>query len=118
MSQAEFSPSPFSVEHIIPISKGGSSDLPNLALSCQGCNNHKYNRTAYHDPLNQATVELFHPRNDSWDHHFSWNNNFLKIIAKTAKGRATIHCLKLNRAGVVALRRILFLNGEHPPVIK
>ena len=31
-----------SIEHVIPQSRGGESSLDNLALSCQGCNNHKY----------------------------------------------------------------------------
>ena len=41
-SQALFSPDSFSVEHIIPRSLDGASELSNLALSCQGCNNRKY----------------------------------------------------------------------------
>ena len=32
-SQLKFSPDPFSIEHIIPMSKGGTYDLDNLALS-------------------------------------------------------------------------------------
>jgi 5-methylcytosine-specific restriction endonuclease McrA len=42
-SQAQFSPDPFSIEHIMPRSVGGLSNSANLALSCQGCNNRKYN---------------------------------------------------------------------------
>jgi len=45
-SQACFAIQSFSVEHIIPKSQGGKSTLDNLALACQGCNNHKYNKTA------------------------------------------------------------------------
>jgi 5-methylcytosine-specific restriction endonuclease McrA len=41
-SQARFSPDPFSIEHIIPRSKGGTDENGNLALACQGCNNRKY----------------------------------------------------------------------------
>ncbi|MEH1969279.1 HNH endonuclease [Nostoc sp.] len=29
----------------IPKSQGGNTTLDNLALSCQGCNNRKYNKT-------------------------------------------------------------------------
>ncbi|WP_072015979.1 HNH endonuclease signature motif containing protein [Leptolyngbya sp. KIOST-1] len=32
LCQAKYSPDPFSIEHIIPQSKGGSDDLENLAL--------------------------------------------------------------------------------------
>src|SRR2546428_7201939 len=37
-SQARFSPDSFSVEHIVPRSRGGVDVSANLALSCQGCN--------------------------------------------------------------------------------
>jgi 5-methylcytosine-specific restriction endonuclease McrA len=43
-SQASFAIQPFAVEHIIPKSQGGETKLDNLALACQGCNNHKYNK--------------------------------------------------------------------------
>jgi 5-methylcytosine-specific restriction endonuclease McrA len=36
LSQANYSPDPFSVEHITPRSRGGDDDLENLALSCLG----------------------------------------------------------------------------------
>ena len=39
MSQHKYASSTFSIEHIHPISKGGSNELENLTLACQGCNN-------------------------------------------------------------------------------
>jgi 5-methylcytosine-specific restriction endonuclease McrA len=44
-SQAPSAMQAFSVEHIVPRSQGGETSLANLAQACQGCNNHKYNRT-------------------------------------------------------------------------
>jgi len=44
-SPANISSQPFVAEHIIPKSKGGNTIEQNLALSCQGCNNFKYNKT-------------------------------------------------------------------------
>ena len=41
-SQEPFSPSAFSIEHIIPRSEGGVEEEGNLALSCQECNNRKF----------------------------------------------------------------------------
>jgi hypothetical protein len=38
------------------------------------------------------------------------------VIGLTATGRATIQELKLNRAGVINLRRVLFTMSEHPPL--
>ena len=35
-SPADISSQPFVIEHIIAKSKGGTSDLDNLALACQG----------------------------------------------------------------------------------
>ena len=54
-SQAQFSIYRFSIDHIIPLSKGGESSLENLAYACQGCNNHKYNKTEGLDPVSNNT---------------------------------------------------------------
>lgn len=47
--QVRFAIQPFSIEHIIPKSQGGETTLDNLAFSCQGCNNHKYNKIEGYD---------------------------------------------------------------------
>ncbi|MGK7925810.1 MAG: HNH endonuclease [Spirulina sp.] len=54
-SQLRYSPDPFSVEHIIPVIRGGTNDLDNLALSCQGCNNRKYTSITARDLVNRLT---------------------------------------------------------------
>jgi hypothetical protein len=113
-SPLNFSPDPFSIEHIHPVSKGGTNTLENLALSCQGCNGHKSTRTEAFDAISQSTATFYHPRKDNWNEHFAWSADFTEIIGKTAKGRATINALKLNRQRVVNLRKILILAGEHP----
>jgi len=53
-----------------------------------------------------------------WSEHFVWSEDFTEIIGKTAKGRATIKTLKLNRQRVINLRRVLIFAGEHPPNIE
>ena len=116
-SPLEFSSDPFSVEHIFPISKGGTDDLENLALACQGCNGHKSTKTEAFDPISQTVAVFYNPRKDIWNEHFVWNEDFTEIIGKTAKSRATIKTLKLNRQSVINLRRILVLAGEHPPTL-
>lgn len=115
LSQAAYSPQPFSIEHIVPISKGGSNDLSNLALACQGCNNFKYIKTQGLDPIGLLEVDLFHPRIHQWHAHFIWDANYLHIYGITPAGRATVNTLKLNRAELVNLRKVLFAIGEHPP---
>lgn len=115
LSQADFSPDSFSVEHIIPITKGGTNGLENLAYSCQGCNNRKYNHTEAIDPVTNAIAPLFHPRSQRWEDHFQWNPSQTLLTGLTPTGRATVEKLKLNRKGVVNLRHLLVLIGEHPP---
>jgi len=114
-SQARFSPDPFSVEHTTPRSLGGISDLPNLAFSCQGCNNRKYISTQAIDPVTGEKVPLYHPRLQRWSDHFAWNEDYTLVLGLTPTGRATIEKLQLNRASVVNLRRVLRAVGEHPP---
>lgn len=117
-SPLEFSSDPFSIEHIRPISKGGTNDLENLALACQGCNGHKSAKTESFDEISQTTASFYNPRKDAWSEHFAWSEDFTEIIGKTAKGRATIKSLKLNRRTVINLRKILILAGEHPANIE
>ena len=114
-SQARFAVQPFSAEHIQPRSGGGKTDADNMALSCQGCNNHKYNKTTGTDPATGALVPLFHPRGQRWRDHFAWSEDGTQVFGLTATGRATVVTLRLNREGVVNLRRLLFAAGEHPP---
>ena len=114
MSQEEYSPDAFSVEHITPISKGGTDDTHNLANACQGCNNRKFVSTEAVDSLSGAIVPLYHPRQDRWAEHFAWNEDFTLILGLSPTGRATVEKLDLNRNGVVNLRRILHARQLHP----
>lgn len=111
----EFSPQPFTIEHIIPKSKGGTDDLENLALACSACNNSKYDKIESLDPLTGRKALLYHPRNDEWNEHFMWNRDFTEIIGLTKTGRATVRALKLNRERIVKIRKSLYLLGKHPP---
>lgn len=113
-SQNRYSPDSFSVEHIIPISKNGDNTAENLAFACQGCNNRKYNHTEAIDSVTGKIVSLFHPRQEKWFDHFTWNEDCTTIIGHTPTGRATVARLGMNRTGVVNLRRVLHAIGEHP----
>src|SRR5438552_1270131 len=74
-SQERFAMQPFSAEHIEPRSQEGASTLENLAWACQGCNNHKYNKSLARDPVTGEMVRLFHPRRLRWADHFVWNED-------------------------------------------
>ncbi len=104
----------FECEHVIPVAFGGKTVLNNLAFACGGCNRCKSSKTSGLDPDNGQTAPLFHPRQQQWHDHFIWNEAFTLMIGITATGRATINALRLNRPGVVNLRRILVIMNEHP----
>jgi hypothetical protein len=103
-----FSTDSFNVEHIIPTIKGGATRLDNLALSCSGCNSHKYDKIEAFDQENQCLAPLYNPRRERWQDHFGWNEEYTHLLGISSTGRATIAALHLNRAGVVNLRWAFF----------
>jgi hypothetical protein len=113
-SPAKYSTQRFSLEHIIPRSQGATTSLDNIALACQGCNNHKYNKVNAVDTVTNQLVALFQPRTQRWQDHFTWDERFELIIGLTATGRATVEALQLNRPELINLRKLLYAAGEHP----
>jgi 5-methylcytosine-specific restriction endonuclease McrA len=114
-SQSSYAVQAFSVEHIRAVSVGGKSNFRNLALACQGCNNHKYNKQFAYDPVTSALVPLYNPRRNTWNDHFAWNDDCSLIVGLTPTGRATVQALHLNRESVVNLRHLLYAADKHPP---
>ncbi len=111
----KYSHDSFAAEHFIPVTKNGTDDISNLAYSCQGCNSFKYNFVSSVDPVTGQKVALYHPRKEQWEDHFCWNPDFSEMIGITPAGRATIARLRLNRDGLVNLRKVMYLANEHPP---
>ncbi|MCP4754655.1 MAG: HNH endonuclease [Proteobacteria bacterium] len=114
-SQVLFAVEAFSIDHVIPRVRGGETKPENLALACQGCNNHKYTKVEAIDPISGETTRLFNPRKDKWSDFFVWNEDCSMIIGMTPVGRVTVEALKLNRQGLINLRKVLFKTGDHPP---
>lgn len=112
---ARFIPAYFAVEHIHPLSRGGPTQLDNLAFSCPGCNNQKYNKTGAADPDTGGQAPLFNPRTQRWQDHFAWSEDFTHVIGRTPSGRATVAELELNREETVNLRLLLVGARLHPP---
>lgn len=105
----------FNIDHLIPLEKGGKTELNNLALSCGGCNSAKSNKITAADSLTKDEVPVFNPRRHKWADHFAWSDDFLSVIGLTPIGRASIELLRLNRKGLLNLRRLTKMAGEHPP---
>ena len=103
------------IDHIVPLSHGGTSDESNLWLACALCNSYKGMQTHALDPLTGARSPLFNPRTDIWSEHFHWSNSSVEIIGITAVGRATVVALRLNNELIAAARRQWVLAGWHPP---
>src|SRR5262245_60497787 len=85
----------FHIDHIVPRVDGGETEENNLALACVSSSLRKEARRTATDPDSGKIVALFNPRRDDWRSHFSWDGVFL--VGLTAKGRATVAALKLNR---------------------
>ena len=69
-SQIRFSPNSFEIDHIVPISRGGLSQLENLALAYPQCNSHKSDKVSAIDPVSKQIILLFHPRQMHLIDHF------------------------------------------------
>jgi 5-methylcytosine-specific restriction endonuclease McrA len=116
-STVELTGQDFTVDHIIPESRGGGSGLSNLCWCCFWCNSFKQVRTKAMDPKTGNLVALYHPRQDSWLDHFRWSPDATRIVGRTPIGRATVKVLRLNRPPLVAARRIWVRHELHPPEI-
>ena len=114
-SQSKFSTQSFSVEHISPPYIGGLTVESNLALACQGCNSHKGIKIAARDPAPGVPAPVFNPREENWSDHFTWTGDYTIVQGTTPTGRATVAALRLNREGLVNVRRVLYAMGKHPP---
>lgn len=87
---------PFEVEHIVPLSRGGSGDENNLALSCRSCNLYKSDSVSVFDEETQTEIRFFNPRRDDWTKHFVIEKATAEIKGSTQIARATIFRLRIN----------------------
>jgi hypothetical protein len=99
----------------IPRAAGGTNHLDNLAFACPGCNGQKFTATEAIDPVSGELVPLYHPRQDEWNVHFTFSEDFGEVIGLTSIGRATVSRLEMNRLGACNLRRLLHRERKFPP---
>ena len=109
----------FTIDHVLPLSAGGSGDADNLALACRNCNERRGNRSEGGDPETGQVVPIFNPRQEPWADHFAWDVTGMRIVGRTSTGRATIELLDLNDNrhddAVLRIRQRDVSDGYHPP---
>ena len=103
------------IDHIVPQTADGETELGNLCLVCRGCNSFKQDFQNGVDPLTGDVVALFNPRLEQCSAHFEWSENGTTLIGLTVTGRATIERLRMNSDGILASRRLWVQAGWHPP---
>jgi len=105
----------FHIEHIVPRSQGGQTEMGNLALSCPGCNLGKADRTFGHD-LHRQVQNLFNPRDYEpwilgWHLHFALDRDSGLIRPRSSVGEATMLTLKMNSTHRVFARKLQIRSG-------
>jgi 5-methylcytosine-specific restriction endonuclease McrA len=113
--QESYSHTTFQIDHIIPVSKNGTNEQQNLWLVCETCNRAKSDKIEGFDSVTNLKCPLFNPRNQIWQEHFEWIDNFTQIKGKTAIGRVTVNELNLNKERIVKVRKNWVAVGWHPP---
>jgi len=103
------------IEHLRPISDGGTDAEENLWLACRNCNGFKHAKTHALDPQTNKKTPIFNPRTQNWNAHFEFSADKTEIIGKTACGRATVIALRLNFEQAVKARKIWVNAGWFPP---
>jgi 5-methylcytosine-specific restriction endonuclease McrA len=95
----------FHVEHIVAKQHRGSDDDSNLALACHYCNRHKGPNLTGIDQVTEEITQLFHPRTDDWETHFTIISG--RINGQTDVGRMTADLLNMNSHERIRLRNLL-----------
>lgn len=104
---------PFEVDHFIPLSKGGTNDLENLALACRACNAYK----SFHQiglGAVEKTIPLFNPRQNVWNEHFKFDLETFAIEGLTEIGRGTVKRLQMNNPVQLKARQLWNQFGVFP----
>ena len=102
----------FEVDHILPRSRGGQTEMANMALACPHCNARKWAHIDGEDPVSGQHVALFNPRLQQWEEHFQWSEQRLfEIVGFSMHGRATVARLQMNHPNLLSIRRLLAALG-------
>jgi hypothetical protein len=99
----------FHIEHIRARQHQGGDDPSNLALACPDCNFKKGTNLATISSETGHMVEVFNPRRDRWQEHFSRVG--AEIVGISEVGRATVQLLDMNEEERVIMRARLQAEG-------
>ena len=105
---------PFEVEHIIPLSRQGTSTPDNLALSCRSCNLRKGSRISGNLAKSDSEISFFHPRNEKWHEHFYVSAELGTIAGITLTGEITVKYLEMNSPAQIGARKLWLRLGLFP----
>lgn len=105
----------FHLEHAVPRSPGGLTNMNNLVLSCPGCNLAKADRVVGEDNSG-ATQPLFNPREYEpwllgWHLHFALDLATGILVPRTPIGEATANTLRVNDARRVFAHKLQIAAG-------
>ena len=70
----------FTFDHVVPLSRGGTDSVDNLALACFHCNRRKSDKTSARAEGSDEDVPLFNPRRQAWSEHFAWSADGLLVV--------------------------------------
>jgi hypothetical protein len=102
----------FQIEHIVAEKHGGQTTLDNLALSCPFCNRFKGSDLGSLDPETGQLTPFFHPRRQTWKHHFRLQGAL--IVPQSPEGRVTVVILRLNLPERIQERERLIEIARYP----
>ncbi len=98
----------FEIDHILPRSRGGQTEVSNVALACPHCNARKWAHIDGEDSESGQWIALFNPRTQRWEDHFQWSEQQpFSLSGLSASGRATVSRLQMNSPALVNIRRLL-----------
>jgi len=105
----------FHIEHVIPRSVRGPTNIGNLALSCPGCNLAKAERVMAKDSSGQLQP-LFNPRRYEpwllgWHIHFALDRQSGVVMPRSPIGEATAWALGMNDANRLFARKLQLQAG-------
>ncbi|MBD2569743.1 HNH endonuclease [Anabaena lutea] len=100
------------VDHIISIKHGGSSNEDNLAYCCVFCNRFKGSNIGSILWETKEFVRFYNPRWDNWGQHFKIND--FRIESITSIGEVTARILGFNDQPRLLERQILISKKRYP----